>query len=495
MIHRLRAFTLIEMLVVIAIIALLMGLIGFSTAREQRGSKVRGAAEELASVLRRTRHRAVTEQRMYAVAFNIQNEPGSSGAVLNNRSGGHWYRVIGPSVAIRTRDQAPDAIPWGRGNRWDPTTGGWAKTNFPDFVQDVERCWVGPAHVLPARQVRFLALGDTDEGPRKRTSNGQSETWYASGGETTYPRPWFGYFDAASGRLWPWGGYDPTKPTSGFYYQGSDPVVVGCRNPVSRTVKHDWNGDAAWTDQDRNNDGDLDDPGERETAFPLQVQNEPRPLVNADWLDAVILFHANGTAEFGEWNRGRRSYSSTPDPTANSNDNDFLSGVADRCKVINSAMYTPLTNMDNGICPYEIGEVAHFTAHTGGWHITLAPDSLDDRTTFPTADAAIASISPCWRVFISASGTVSTFPVMERNGYIKSLQSANKAWPSNPALWMDTNATPTSNQIWLNCRRGFLHVTPNPTWNSSLPLVPRGKPITNILDPDMLTQRIWWRLP
>lgn len=495
MIFRRQAMSLIEILVVVAIIAVLMGLIGFSTSRTQTSSQVRAAAEELASVLRRTRHRAVTEQRMYAVAFNIQNEPGSSGAVLNNRSGGHWYRVIGPSLMTRASAQSPEGIPWAQGKRYEVSSGEYRNANFPDFLRDVSSCWAGPAHVLPAWKVRFLALGDTDEGPRRRWESGRKNDWYAAGGETTYPRPWFGYFDATTGRLWPWGAYDPSKASSGFYYQGKDPVIAGCRNSADRTVNHDWNSDSKWMNQDLNGDGDFDDFGEKEIAFPLVTQGQPRPLVNADWLDAIILFHADGSAEFAEWNRARRAYSAKPDPTPDAGDNNNLSGIPDRAKPgPPNGDFTPLSNYSRGICPYEIGEVAHFTAHTGGWHITLAPDSLDDRTTFPNAQAAMASISPCWRVFVSASGTVTTFQVMERSGYAKALLSQNKAWPNDPSQWLDTG-TYNSNQVWLNCRLGWLCNPPVPSWNAEAPLVPRGQPITNILDPDMLTQRIWWRLP
>jgi len=482
-----NGFSLIEMLVVISIIVLLMGLIGFVTTHDQRSSQVHGAADELASVLRRTRHRAIADRRMYGVAFNIQNEPGSSGAVLNNRSGGHWYRVIGPSLTTRYSATAPEIIPWARATRTD------GNTNFPDFVQDVEACWTTPPYPLPARKVRFLALGDVDEGPRQRSgSGGFTNIWYSDGGETTYPRPWFGYYDSSTQTLWPWGGYTPGKTYSGFYYQGSDPVVVGCRNPVSRIVSHDWNGDNAWTDVDRNLDGDLDDPGERETAFPLQLKDEPRPLVNAAWLDAIVLFYPDGRAEFMEWNRARRSYLATPDPSPALWDNNFGSGVPDRAKP-GSGPAIPFTDSIYGISNIELGEVAHFQIHTGNWYITLAPDVLDDRTTFPSAKAAIASMSPCWRVGISPLGIISVIPVMERDGYAAALRAQNKVWPPSPADWLDANPIASNNKIWDNCRLGILHVTIPGWWNS--PGKPRGMPITNILDPLMLTDRIWWKLP
>jgi prepilin-type N-terminal cleavage/methylation domain-containing protein len=491
--HRL-AFTLIELLVVITILVILMALIGRVTLRDQRGAQVRGAAEELVSVLRRTRHRAISERRMYGVSFNIQNEPGSSGAVLNNRSGGHWYRVIGPSLTMRYIPTAGETVPWAGGQRFEDATGNWNATNFPDFSEEVAHRWASEPYVLPARKVRFVALGDTDEGPRRRLNGlpgAGNNTFYNDAGETTYPRPWFGFFDASTGTLWPWGGYDPAKPASGFHYQGDDGPVIGCRNPVTRTVNQDWNGDNVWSDQDRNGDGDFDDPGERELNWPLATAGEPRPLVNAAWLDAVILFMPDGHAEFGEWNRGRRAYDKTPDTSPAIWDNGH-NGVSDRCKPgPNSITWPTLTNQ-GGVCPYEIGEVAHFVQHTGGWYITLAPDILEDRTQFPSAKAALETLRPAWRVHVHTSGVISAAPVMERSGYVAGLKAAGKAWPANPTDWLDTSGG-AGNQVWANCRLGWLHQPPNPAWDT--PSAPLGMPISDIVDPDMLSERIWWRLP
>jgi hypothetical protein len=206
----------------------------------------------------------------------------------------------------RYNQNVPDTIPWARCKRM-PGAGDWRPTNFPDFVAEIERCWVDEAHVLPARAVRFLALGDTDEGQRFRDRTLSKCMYYGNGGETTYPRPWFGYFDTGTGTLWPWGGYDAGKAGSGFYYQGDDGPVLGCRNPVDRTVNHDWNGDANWADLDRNGDGDFDDFGEREIAWPIVSANDPRPLVNAAWMDACIVFKPDGTAFLSEWSRGGRA--------------------------------------------------------------------------------------------------------------------------------------------------------------------------------------------
>lgn len=89
-------FTLIEMLVVLTIVVVMLGFVMGIPTSDQREEHVRGAAEELAAVLRETRTRAIRKNTPYGVVFNIQNAPGSSGRILNNRSGGHYYRLIGP---------------------------------------------------------------------------------------------------------------------------------------------------------------------------------------------------------------------------------------------------------------------------------------------------------------------------------------------------------------------------------------------------------------
>ena len=98
-----RAFSMVELLVVIAIMAIALGMIAVSMTRTNADAAVKGAADALAAVLRQTRTRAMVNQAPYAVSFNIQNAPGSSGRVLNNRSGGHWYRIIGPSSHASSR--------------------------------------------------------------------------------------------------------------------------------------------------------------------------------------------------------------------------------------------------------------------------------------------------------------------------------------------------------------------------------------------------------
>jgi hypothetical protein len=208
-------------------------------------------------------------------------------------------------------------------------------------------------------------------------------------------------------------------------------------------------------------------------------------------LDAVVLFYPDGRAEFMEWNRARRSFRATPDPSPALWDNNFGSGIPDRAKPGPSPAI-PFTDSIYGVSNIEIGEVAHFESRTGNWYITLAPDVADDRTTFPSAKAALASMSPCWRVGISPLGIISVIPVMERDGYVAALRDQGKTWPPSPADWLDASPI-ASNKIWFNCHLGLLHAPLGGWWNTSA--APRGKPIVNILDPLMLSDRIWWKLP
>lgn len=500
-----RAFSLVELIVVVSLMVLIMGWVAWSTRKDQRSAAVKGAAEELASVLRDVHQRALREHVSYGVAFNIQNAPGSSGRVLNNRTGGHFYRVIGP--AKRTRypyGHIVDNIPWGQGwlhiNGHVPPGGGWRIANFPDFVDDVARSWISEPYVLPARKVRFLAVGDLDEGPRRvhLSSSRPEQVWYGSNGHTTYPRPWFGYFDPAAKRLYPWGGYDPAIPESGFFYQGDDGAITDSCNPTDRTVDHDWDardvpdpqtGTVQHGDVDRNGDGDTDDPYEREIGWHIWKQGDPRPLVNADWLDACLLFQPNGEVEFAEWNRARRSYSETqPGAVHSSIYWKTLSGIPSRAKSRDTGVPEPFTKPYGGV---GTTEVSHFHRHTGSFRITLGPDAVTDQDTFADEYEAVASFTPAWVVSISTFGVVSVSPVQTRRGYLKSLPSAS-LWPSDPNDWLDTRDRNDANHVGRNCRVGWLHL-PQPWWQGPDAMQPTGEPILQVLDPMQLSRRIWWR--
>ncbi|MDY6868399.1 MAG: prepilin-type N-terminal cleavage/methylation domain-containing protein, partial [Chloroflexota bacterium] len=68
-----RAFSLVEMLVVIAIMILLAGMIVGTYQTEERHASVRQAAERLASTISACRARAIREQIGIGISFNITN--------------------------------------------------------------------------------------------------------------------------------------------------------------------------------------------------------------------------------------------------------------------------------------------------------------------------------------------------------------------------------------------------------------------------------------
>lgn len=504
----------IELVVSIGIIAMLLGMTFMLTGRQQRGAQVRREAELLAGTLRQARNMAMSNRAIYAVVFHIQNAPGSSGAVLNNRSGGHFYRILGPVPSAGTVNSA-----WFRSTTdllgRIPYAGGG--TNFPEFLIETQTSWIDEPHVLPAGKVRFLALGDTDEGPALRNHSltavsGRSPIHYGSGGETTYPRPWFGYFDATSGTLWPWGGYDPSKTYSGFFYQGKDGPIVGSVNPTSRTYNNDFDRQAGvpttFQNVDRNGDGDFDDAWEREVDIPILTAGEPRALVNSDWLDAGIAFFPDGSARYLEWNRSRRYYldmqanlthpgGAFPQPKGNAN------GVRDMSKICiahnpapssygGGTLFTSIsegTAYGIGQVDYDIPEVGHFDRHTGGWHVTMAPDVPRDQTSFPSAKAAMSSIMPAHRVFVGRNGSIATFAVKQPEGFLY----GKNIWPTNPDDWLSTSSSPSGNPVWQHCRIAFLHQPNTSTGaNSAATLVPRGTPIVDVVTPEMMTNRVWW---
>lgn len=482
---RRAGFSLIEIMVVLTIVVILFGISFASLRGEQKDAEVQAQAEQLAAVLRQVRNRAVGERAAYGVVFNLRNAVGTSGAVLNNWDGGHFYRIIGPGFG---NDHSAHSLPVAGAD-----VGG--QHNFPHFVENVAASWVSEPYVLPKREVRFLALSDTDEGQRRndgKAGEAPKQRYYGQGGETTYPRPWFGYYDPATKRLHAWGGYDPTKDFSAFYYEGDDGDVTGSVNPVDRVYDEDWNRNEVIADVDRNGDGDVDDPREREKGYALWRQGEGRAVVAADWMDACIMFTPSGEAQFLEWNRGRRSYraaQTNPVKPTVKGDPDHRSkrnGLADRAKVRHDGKldrYTGPGYRDGE----DHGEVGHFRRHTGGWHITLAPDAIQDDDRFADVERAIDSIDPAWRVWVGRSGAIRVFRVQRRHS--ASFLAGRTVWPGDPNTWNDASMS-GSNPIWRRCRIGWLHADEGSTEERKL--VPTGEPIVDKVTGRMLTERIWW---
>ena len=404
------AFTLIELLVVISIIAIAMSMVFVLGGRQRDSLQVRAAADELAGVLRKTRNQAIEQKSFYAVAFNITNGTGTSGRVLNNRDGGHWYRVLGPTTSnwwtqgltllpSVQRGSAP-------GGNVESGGLGFANRDYPVrfFLDLVAKSWESERHVLPARSVRFLALTDQDNGGHCRSRDPY---------QATYPRPWFGTWDAGTGKWYPWGGYTPelaesspfwgartgldgtaTSP-SGFFYEGSEGRVTGCVNPRDRLV---------WDDADGNGFVDLSPNTDGAPAWPLLAQGKPRPLVNADWLDAMIIFYPDGRVDH-RWFPTRRQFADRADwdiPQSFRKNGAHLLGMGDMTNV-----YTPQWAWEGNVSD----EASTYAGRSGFFYITLGRDAADDRDTYADPGELISSLLPAVRVGINRFGEVKVVPV------------------------------------------------------------------------------------
>lgn len=487
-----RGFSLIEILVVLLIVAIIAGL-AFSAPRgEKREAYVRGAAEELASVIRQTRARAMAARSVYALAFNIENAPGSDGRVLNNRSGGHWYRILGPRPGQQYLNQELGYAPvfdrfiaFANGNHLNYLNGPWDNPIRP-YLEAVEAAWVGEPRRLPPGKVRFLALTDEDRGH------------YRAPGDTfppTYPRPWFGHWDPAAKRLYPWGGYAPELPMvngdsfgiysdgalrdrprtkggrtishTGFYYEGYDGIITGSTNPSDRTVFDDTNGDGiinlTGTAQD-----DLG------AKYRLWKAGDARPVFNAHWGDFLLVFHPDGRVDT-EWMPMRRAFCQffwgghCYDPTIGSNSVEDVDKPVDPGKY-NIMNVGPGDRISRLVSP---GLPGSHVKRTGFYWITLGPDVAKDGDTFADAGAAIRSLTPAYRVGVSPFGEVRVLKVRTtpNGGGILDTGLAGADW----------NVRAKTDQYY---QRGTL-TNPDGT--------PRGSgPVYDRVLPEMLTERKWW---
>jgi prepilin-type N-terminal cleavage/methylation domain-containing protein len=374
-------FTLLELLVVVLIIGLVSGMITFMPRGDQRRANVEAAANELAETMRLAHNLALDHRAIYAIVFNIQNQPGTSGVVLNNWSGGHWYQILGPDDSPISRSLTG----WTMNNNGEPmcpypyfnaVTGETHTT----FLREVKSSWVGDRHILPARKVRFLALTDEDNG-----GSTQSYGWGWGGFSATYPRFWFGWWDQTNKLLRPWGGYDPNfvghngLNSSGFNYEGADSAthVIGCINPTSYFTTDAINGD---------------------TPVEFLAKGAGRPLVNGEWMDYAILFLPDGTIR--QYHMGAaRLISAYNAPYT-------LSPWSIRKQNPPTGASAAMDGLDWSVDP-----ATSFFPRTGFLFITLAPDTDQDSESFPNVNQAYSSIMPAFRVGISKVGDVEVFPV------------------------------------------------------------------------------------
>jgi len=481
-----RGFTLIEILVVLAIMVTLFGIGGSAFARrDQRLQSVKAAAEELAATCRQARAMALARNATYAVVFHIQNQPQSSGRVLNNRSGGHGYRILGPSSGLgsstgNTRqlmssnrvDNVPAVVGSTNGNVITSSP-----YNLAQMAAGVRNGWAGELHVLPAGRVRFLALTDMDYG-----NYGWTGTRRVPSATVSYPRPWFGWWDATgvagggAGRLYPWGGYDPAIPGSGFFYWGPaaapayaplDPQPIGSTHAAARVLDRWLDGQQV---DDSSGNASLELPAEPKADL-LYAKDAPRPLVDGDWRDMSIQFCADGTVQWGGTMPGRHCdlYKDGTVLTV-----AVSRGAAERCNGVFSRY--GLVNQ------HSQAETGNFERDAGGFHITLAPDVENDNDVFATAKQALDAQMPAFRVFVSVLGEVRVIAVSRTPSFLP----GTAPFPASESWWR--TGTNMRTQFGQDRLVSGSRLDSGGTGIGDAV----GAPITSFLLPEMLVNRSVW---
>ena len=378
------AYSLIELLVVVAIMSLIYGMI-LVIPEDTVHDRLQAASHELKATLMQARSMAMRSNEVHAVTFHIQNA--SNGHVFKNRSiyensgeregaGGHWYAIIGPDKTGNTNSRS--YIPM-FDRDYDDSNRAKLYRTLNDFIDGMQESQVGEKHYLP-EGVRFLALSDLDEGHRHILDY---QTWRSGGCGPTFPRPWYGYYDA--GRLHAWGGFDPVLddsylpdyPISGLCFEGHDAGQFAYDVDEDAII----NTGAIYGRIDTFNLAKNNTNAQSRTNA---YTGQPRAVVNAYWGDAMILFMPDGHAYFASAYARIKMFE-----YAGSNNNRIISRAGMR--------------------------ISHLDTTTGGYHVTLARDvdpedelyRDDDAETgqkayhlFADEEDALNSIRPFLRVFV-----------------------------------------------------------------------------------------------
>ena len=335
-----RAFTLVEMLVVISIMGILSTLIVTSFSNTET-NLILADAHELQSTLLKARSLAMGSNRSYGVIFHIENA--GDGTVFKNQSikdtddesfvGRHWYAIIGPDDSAFGGEGASGAASM-RAKDLPPVAAvnilfrsQYSYFTLEDYIEAMQNVQVGARRYL-SRGVRFLALSDSAE-------------LYPGKTDPTYPRPWFGYYDDATNTLYPWGAYNREidlawsnagqQPGTGLDFEGYDgPIpydvdqdtnlnpaevwgriwhhwdfagntLIGstgvhpgeCSLPPSTSLTNSKKLDRAVQSRYKVNRDFVGPDTER-------LANKPRPVVNGYWSDFMIVFAPDGSVSIAK---------------------------------------------------------------------------------------------------------------------------------------------------------------------------------------------------
>ena len=478
-------FSLVELMVVVGLLVTLMGLAMALSSGERKDSVVSGSAQELAAPLRQARSLALTRKGIYAVSFNIANPVGSSGKVLSNAKGGHWYRIIGPDEfnATMANNGSPTIPLTVRAVGGAAMPGLASDKAVPPILSSITNSWVDDRHVLPAGKVRFLALTDQDNGS------------YMDDGDTfpaTYPRPWFGWFDTTKKRLYPWGGYDTdllmidqtavtyidnksrsfggkTISHSGYFFEGDDGQIIGSANSSDRwiytdnsTTKDGWYWHTSPPDPSSQDQPGGSAPATAANGWLLLKAGEARPLINGDWLDFTLLFYPDGSVKQGPFLGLRAEFGRLYGVDTLFKDNLLKQlGPGDMC------------NQTGGVWRSRREEATSYESRTGTWWITLAPDTTDNDQ-FASAADAMRSLMPAFRVGINRLGDVRVVKITNNSaGAVFETKITGSSWENKA----------TTDQ-WLSSKLLVDRSSGRP--------VPLGMPVETFLTPEMLADRSWW---
>ncbi len=345
--HRLlkmSAFTLIEMLVVLSIIAILSTMI-FIAQEDSDEDLVTSDALILQATLDRARSLAMSTGNAYGVAFHIENA--GDGAVLKNKSilddnkesfiGRHWYCIIGPDKegvsgynGYSRKSEFPPIIKSGH-------DGARTFVTLTEYAEIFEKCQVGPRQYL-SEGVRFLALSDVDELKNYTYAAATSGGVYIRSAllpPEAPSRPWFGWYDQSTNTLYPWGGYHREidallgYPNTGLDYVGfdGDVSVDAGAIPYDKTLDTNVSPSEVWGRINFIYDYDASDVSNKvyegaTATYPEAVGDadkehntfyntsaiknigpdrevlaeKKRPLVNAFWCDFMIYYLPSGAA-------------------------------------------------------------------------------------------------------------------------------------------------------------------------------------------------------